>query len=176
MQTRHLAALTKLEASSTIMKTSCKQIGLILLVSGFLALIANSVHPRKIPWVQDWSRHVEAKAAKRRIKVIPLSVALRKFQLAESVFIDARPPEEFEAGHIPGAISVPFQSMDEHFKTLGRLIDSGRELVLYCKNRECDDALLLATELQAMGAGSPVLYVDGFELWKKHGGAVEAAE
>ncbi|VGO21410.1 rhodanese-like domain-containing protein [Pontiella sulfatireligans] len=155
------------------MNPTLQRIGIILLVSGVLAVVANSVHPRKIPWVQDWSRHVEAKATKQKIKVIPLSVALEKFQTLESIFIDARSAEEFEQGHIPRAASIPFESLDEYFPILGGLIDSGRELILYCKTRECDDALMLAIELQKMGASNLVLYVDGFELWEKHGGEVE---
>jgi rhodanese-related sulfurtransferase len=158
------------------MKTTLQRIGIILLVSAHGAAVANSVHPRRISWVQDWSRHVESKAAKQKIRVIPLSVALEKFQSLEIVFIDARPMEEFALGHIPGAVSIPFQSLEEQFLTIGRLIDSGKELVVYCKNRECDDSLLLAIELQTMGCSNLVLYVDGFELWKKHGGAVGVAE
>jgi len=158
------------------MKTTVQRIGIILLVSGVVAAVANSVHPRRISWVQDWSRHVESKAAKQKIKVIPLSVAFEKVQSLEIAFIDARPMEEFALGHIPGAVSVPFQSLEEQFLTIGRLIDSGKELVVYCKNRECDDSLMLAIELQAMGCSNLVLYVDGFELWEKHGGAVVVAE
>jgi len=144
-----------------------------MLVSGFLALVANTVHPRKIPWVQDWSNLVEGKAREAGIKVVPLSVALNKHRMGQSVFIDARPAKEFAAGHISGAVSVPFQELDDHFFTLGQLVDAGKELVPYCKNRDCDDGLMLAKELQAMGAGNVVLYIDGFELWAKHGGAVE---
>jgi len=155
------------------MKTTLRQIGMILLVSGFCALAANLVHPRQIPWVQDWSRHVEAKARTQSIKVIPFSVALQKFQALESIFVDARQANEFSAGHISGAVSLPFQSLEDHFDVVSQLIDSGKELVVYCKNRECDDSLMLAIELQAMGAEDLVLYVDGFALWEKHDGAVE---
>jgi rhodanese-related sulfurtransferase len=150
-----------------------KRIGIILLISGTVAGVANSVHPRKIPWAQDWSRHVEDRAAKQSIKMIPLSVALVRHQENKSLFIDARPTDEFNQGHIPDARSIPFESLEEHFSVLVELIDSDRELAVYCKNRECDDAYLLAIELQAMGGSNLVLYVDGFELWEEHGGAVE---
>lgn len=158
------------------MKSTVQRIGTILLISGVVAVVANSVHPRRIPWVQDWSVHVEAKAAKQKIKVIPLSVALKKFQALEVVFVDARPADEFAQGHIPGAVSIPFQSLEDQFPAIGDLIDSGEELVVYCKNRDCDDSLMLAIELQSMGCSNLILYVDGFELWEKHGGAVEAGE
>lgn len=156
------------------MRAILKRVGIMLLLSGVVALVANSVHPQKIPWIQSWSNHVEAKARKAGIKVVPLSVALQKFQSLENiVFIDARPAEEFEAGHISGAVSLPFQSLEEKFPTIGNLLDSGKELIVYCKNRECDDALMLATELQAMGAENLTLYIDGFEVWQNYGGAVE---
>jgi rhodanese-related sulfurtransferase len=157
------------------MTVTLKRIGIILLVCGMVAVIANSVHPRNIPWVQNWSNHIEAKAKRNGIKVIPLSVALRKFQSLEDVaFIDARSVEEFEAGHIAGAVSVPFQSLEEQFPMIGSLIDSGQELIVYCKNRECDDSLMLAFELKAMGAENLMLYIDGFEIWHKYGGTSEA--
>jgi rhodanese-related sulfurtransferase len=155
------------------MKAIAKQIGAILFIGGVAALLANTVHPRRIPWVQDWSIHAEAKARQAGVKVVPLSVALQKFQEGQAVFIDARPAKEFREGRIPGAVSVPFQNLDDHFLVLGELVDSGKELVLYCKSRGCDDGLMLAKELQAMGATKLVLYIDGFELWEKHGGAVE---
>ncbi|HEY5653173.1 MAG TPA: rhodanese-like domain-containing protein [Pontiella sp.] len=150
-----------------------ERIGIILLVSGVAALVSNSVHPNRIPWVQSWSHYVEARAAKQEIKVIPLSVALEKFQSGRSRFIDARSPDRFSDGHIPGALSIPFESFADHFERVGELIDSGRELIVYCQSRDCDDSLMLAAELKSMGAKNLVLYVDGFELWKKHGGEVE---
>jgi rhodanese-related sulfurtransferase len=155
------------------MKTIVKQIGILLLISGVAAVVANSVHPRKIPCVQDWSQYVEAKAAQQKIKVIPLSVALDKFQSGTSSFVDARSRKEFSEAHIPGAVSIPVDTLEESFPLIIELLDSGRELVVYCKNRDCDDSLVLAVELQAMGASNLVLYVDGFELWEEHGGAIE---
>ncbi len=155
------------------MRITLQRIAIILLAGGVLAVAMNLVHPQRIPWVQDWSRYVESRAAQQKIPVIPLSVALKKFQSSEVVFVDARPAEEFAEGHVSGAVSIPFQSLEDFFPTLGNLADSKKELVVYCSNRECDDGLLLATELQSMGAERLLLFVDGFDLWKKYGGEVE---
>jgi rhodanese-related sulfurtransferase len=157
------------------MKTTAKQIGIILLASAVVAVVANRLHPQRIPWVQDWSRQVEAQAVKQDIKVIPLTVALGKLRSGESIFVDARSGDHFAQGHIPGAVSVPFDRFDELFSVLVDLIDSGRELVVYCRNRECDDALLLAIELRAMGCSNAVLYIDGFDFWKEHGGVTSSS-
>ena len=150
------------------MKTTLKQIGMILLVSGFFALIANSVHPRKIPWVQQWSNLVEGKAREQGIQVISLSTVLQTFKSGQAVFIDARSAGEYEEGHIPNAVSVPFHMLDEKFPVLVELLDTQSELVVYCSNRDCDDALLLATELQAMGAEHLSIFIDGYEVWKNY--------
>ncbi|QBG48640.1 rhodanese-like domain-containing protein [Verrucomicrobia bacterium S94] len=155
------------------MKTTLKQIGWILLMSGFLAFAANSVHPRKLPWVQNWSDQVEAKAKKAGLRVIPFSTALKKFRFSEALFIDARLRKTFEERHIPGALSIPFESLEDQFSAIGDLLDSGNELIVYCTNRNCDDALLLAIELKAMGAEDLSLFIDGFEVWETYGGSVE---
>ena len=108
------------------------RIGTILHLSGVVAVVANLVHPNKIPWVQEWSARVEGQAKAKNIRMIPFSVALEKFHDEESVFIDARPSGEYEHGHVPGAVSIPFDGMDEWFEQIGALIDSGRELIVYC--------------------------------------------
>jgi rhodanese-related sulfurtransferase len=158
------------------MKPTSKHILIILFASGLAALVANSIHPRRVPWVQDWSYHVETRAAARQIKVVPLSVALGYAQSPGHVFIDARSEEEYREGHISDAFSIPVQFLEEKFSSIVDLVDSGKTLVVYCKNRDCDDALLVASELQAIGCSKLVLYVDGFELWEKHGGPVEVFE
>jgi rhodanese-related sulfurtransferase len=154
------------------MKATAKQIGYILLTSAALSAGVNAVRPRSIPWVQDWSRQVEELAVQQNINVSPLPVALGKHRSGESIFVDARSADHFAQGHISGAVSVPFDQFEDCFSVVIDLIDSGRELVVYCRNRECDDALMLAAELQALGASNLMLYVDGIELWEEHGGPI----
>ena len=113
------------------MKATAKQIGYILLASAALAAGVNVMHPRRIPWVRDWSGQVEAQAAKQDIKVIPLTVALERLRSGESLFVDARSADHFAQGHISGAVSLPFEQFDELFPVIVDLIDSGRELVVY---------------------------------------------
>lgn len=152
-----------------------KIIGLVV-ISALLAAVANTIHPRRIPWVQAWRYHVEAQAREAGIKTIPLSVAIDLFKNQQARFIDARTTDEFAAGHIPGAISIPVETMDEAFMQLFEQFDFERRFIVYCKNRDCDDALLVAKELQAMGTTNLMLYVDGFKVWKTHDGEIEVAE
>ena len=59
---------------------------------------------------------------------------LRRLVKAGSVTVlDVRPPEEFVAGHIPGARSVPIAKLKRRLRELPR----GREVVAYCRGPYC---------------------------------------
>jgi rhodanese-related sulfurtransferase/biotin operon repressor len=44
--------------------------------------------------------------------------------------VDVRPANEFEAGHIPGAMNIPLQQLEQN---LG-LLDQAQQVVVYCRN------------------------------------------
>lgn len=150
-------------------KTILIQILAIMVVGGLVGGLANLLHSNGIPWVQDWGNYVEAKAAEEGIEVIPLSMAHTIHQADSYLFVDARSAEEYGQGHILKAISLPFETLDEQFDALDLILSSEVPVVVYCRNRECDDALLLAVELKEMGKTNLLYYVDGFELWEEAG-------
>lgn len=64
--------------------------------------------------------------------------AISQTQLMESLasgqapaLIDVRTPEEFQSGHIPGAVNIPLQSFPRRLSELAAYQD--REVVLYCE-------------------------------------------
>lgn len=61
--------------------------------------------------------------------------------------IDVRPNEEFSAGHIPGALSVPLESAEEHFASL----PAEQEIVAYCRGPNCILSFEAVAALQARG-------------------------
>lgn len=73
--------------------------------------------------------------------------------------LDVRPAEEFRAGHIPGAISLP---LDELERRLGEL-ERAREVVAYCRGPYC----VLAIE------AVDVLRKHGFSAVRSEGGVLE---
>jgi rhodanese-related sulfurtransferase len=82
---------------------------------------------------------------------------------------DVRPPAEFAAGHVPGAVSVP---PSEVRRRLGDLRD-GAEVVAYCRGPFCvfaDDAV---RELTRHGRAARRLE-DGFPEWRRAGLPVAA--
>jgi rhodanese-related sulfurtransferase/DNA-binding transcriptional ArsR family regulator len=57
----------------------------------------------------------------------------RKVKDGEVTVLDVRPPEEFAAGHIPGALSVPLPELAKRLSELPRR----REVVAYCRGPYC---------------------------------------
>lgn len=155
-------------------RSTIKQVLLILLIGGLLAGAVNLVHPRRIPWVQAWDSYVEARAMQAGVEVIPLGLALSIHQAGAHLFVDARSTMEYGKGHVPAAVSLPFEDLDNQLQALDQILSSEAPVVVYCTNRECDDALLLAMELRDMGKSNLLYYVDGFELWEESGCPVEA--
>jgi len=88
-------------------------------------------------------------------------------ELGEVVVIDVRAAEDFRAGHIPGAISLPQEEWND-FSSLQR----ERTNVIYCYSQVCHLAATAALGFTA--AGFPVKELEGgFEGWKQNGLPVE---
>jgi rhodanese-related sulfurtransferase len=84
------------------------------------------------------------------------------------VIIDVRPRAEFDAGHIPGAISIPPDRLDDLLDTL----PPDRDVIAYCRGPYCvyaDDAV---RQLRRRGRHALRLE-DGLPEWRHAGGRVE---
>ena len=93
---------------------------------------------------------------------------LVRLRAGDVVVVDVRPASEYAAGHLPGAVNVPPDELDERLAAL----PADQEVVAYCRGPYCvyaDDAVRL---LQA--AGRPALrLVDGLPEWRAAGLPVE---
>jgi rhodanese-related sulfurtransferase len=85
-----------------------------------------------------------------------------------AVLVDVRPAEEFLAGHIPGAISMPI----EDFARRSVRLPARREVIAYCRGPYCVMAYDAVARLRARGRRARRL-VDGFPEWRAAGLPVE---
>lgn len=85
--------------------------------------------------------------------------------------LDVRPPEEYAAGHVPGARNIPLAELEERLSELPK----GAEVIAYCRGPYCVLAFEAVAALRAKGIKARRLE-DGFPEWKAAGLAVEAAE
>ncbi len=82
----------------------------------------------------------------------------------EALILDVRPPEEYEAGHISGAINVPLETLSRHLINFPRR----KEVVAYCRGPYCMLAVEAVKRLRKRGYRARRLE-DGFPEWKSEG-------
>jgi rhodanese-related sulfurtransferase len=146
----------------------------ILIVASICGAAANLVSPRRIPWTEDWSHYIEARAMKERITLVTPKQVERILDTGTHVFLDARPPADYVTGHLPSAVSLPFQSVDDDMARVQALLTPAQPIVTYCSGEDCDESFLLTLYLRRQGFTNVVLFAGGYAAWKAGGHPVEA--
>jgi len=92
----------------------------------------------------------------------PMEISYQMEQGEDLTLIDVRDEEDFEKGHLPGAIHVP----EAQWKTPLGLRKNAMNIV-YCYSQTCHRAAKVAMEFADQGY--PVMEMDGgFEAWKEN--------
>ena len=85
--------------------------------------------------------------------------------------LDVRPSEEYEVGHIPGALNVPLDEIEQHMANLPR----EQEIIAYCRGEYCVLAFEAVAALREKGFSARRLE-EGYPEWKAAGLPVEGIE
>jgi rhodanese-related sulfurtransferase len=93
---------------------------------------------------------------------------LRRARARDVVVLDVRPPEEYAAGHIAGASSMPLAEIERHLRRLPR----GKQIVAYCRGPYCFFAAEAVRLLRKRGIAA-VRLKEGFPEWREAGFPVE---
>lgn len=97
---------------------------------------------------------------------------LRRVRSGAVTVLDVRPAEEYRAGHIPGALSVPLDELKRCLKGLPK----DREIVAYCRGPYCVMAIEAVKTLRRRGYQAQRLEL-GVPDWRERGWRVtEGAE
>ncbi len=105
-------------------------------------------------------------AARARIREIPLEQATHAVQQADYV-LDVREADEYAAGHLPGAISMPRGVLEFRLGSSPELEARDRSFVLYCKTS--GRAALAALAMHEMGYVDVGSIAGGFDAWAAAG-------
>ncbi len=89
---------------------------------------------------------------------------LQRVRTNEVVVLDVRPQDEYLAGHLPGAISVPLNDLEARLSEL----PAEREIVAYCRGPYCVLALQAVRILGAHGFRARRLD-EGLPEWRARG-------
>ena len=99
---------------------------------------------------------------------VSMQELLKRARSADVVILDTRPANEYEAGHIAGALSVPVADLRRRLKELPK----DKEYVAYCRGPYCVYADQAVELLQAKGRRAQRL-LEGFPEWRAAGLPIE---
>jgi rhodanese-related sulfurtransferase len=86
----------------------------------------------------------------------------------EFVLVDALAPMVYAHSHLPGAINLPPLGLDAEI-VARRIPDRDIEIIVYCTSAECDDSVVTAERLRALGYSNVRRYAGGKNEWRDVG-------
>jgi len=148
-----------------------------LVLFGILfGIAANALSPRGIPWVGDFSRGAAlANRSEEELKELPPVVELADVQTAVAAgdsllaILDARLPEDYVAGHLPGALHLSVDNLDEFYAPLKAKLERMNRIIVYCDGGDCELSHDLAEALKSYGHKRVQLFAGGIAAWTEAG-------
>jgi len=105
---------------------------------------------------------------KDSLEPVPAAQLLERVRDGLVTVLDVRPPEEYAAGHLPGAINIPLEDLEQRLDEL----DPDQEIVAYCRGPHCVLAFDAVSRLRQKGVKARRLE-GGLPEWQLEGLPVE---
>ena len=144
---------------------------LVLVLAGLaLSIGVNAVRPDGIPLVRPTAEELV-----RQEGIHPVHLDTARILLADSrvLFLDARPPNVYKRGRIPGAVNFPDMEFQDRIAAFRDSVPLDRPLVAYCDGIECRASEELAKALSGVGYKYIHLFFGGWVEWRDAGEAIE---
>jgi rhodanese-related sulfurtransferase/DNA-binding transcriptional ArsR family regulator len=106
---------------------------------------------------------------RQALEAVPADELLVRAKKGLVTVLDVRPPEEYAAGHVRGAINVPMDKLEGYLAKLPKRL----EIVAYCRGPYCLMSFEAVALLRKRGWKARRLE-DGFPEWKAAGLPVES--
>ncbi len=108
---------------------------------------------------------------KKGMEPIDRNALIERIKNEEVTILDVRPPEEFMAGHISGALSVPLKQLEFMLAKLPK----NKEIVAYCRGPYCVLSVEAVELLNEKGYHA-VRLEEGVQDWRAMGLSVASGE
>ena len=103
------------------------------------------------------------------ISEIDSTHARERIESGEPVVVDVREQDEWDEGHIPGAVHIPRGHLESRIERLAP--DAARPVVVYCS--QGNRSVFAAKTLEELGYEDVVSLAGGFTDWKRNGFPVQ---
>ena len=179
-------------------KASLRQAGGLFVFASFFAVLFNafyvdgielkfkpkvghSWHPTEAPNYPGLSSSSQTPSIKKNTPIAPQGESVffprlslmgvkERFDKKSCIILDARKPEEYQEGHIPGALNF-YGNEPEKFApiVMPQIPDKNREIIAYCHGGDCDLSLQTAKALKEAGYTHVEIFTGGWPDWQKAG-------
>src|SRR5947207_4207321 len=107
--------------------------------------------------------------ARAEISELDASRTRELIEGGEPIVVDVREQDEWDEGHIPGAVHIPRGHLESRIEAAAT--DRSQPILLYCSGG--NRSAFAAKTLQELGYDEPVSLAGGFTDWKRNGFPVE---
>jgi rhodanese-related sulfurtransferase len=110
------------------------------------------------------------------VSFIMLPEAEGLFSMNEAQFIDSRNVEAYKAGHIAGAVNIPYEEKSDTSLLAELSIPKEKILVIYCDGSECQSSVGLSRFLHEQGFTDIRVFFGGWKEWQMEGLPTEISD
>jgi len=156
------------------MKRSLLQSIGIIIISGALGIGVNAFRAEGIPLMERWQEKVLNEQLTGGLPAVSLKQVKEAYKSGDVLLVDARNPEFFEQGHIPGAVSLPVREFDSVFPRLEEQLRAAPRVITYCDGASCELSVELTEKLLFAGLEYIEIFTGGIQQWQGAGQPVVA--
>jgi len=157
-------------------KRALRQVPSLIVLAALMAIGVNQFRPDGIPLIGEWSAEARFSDAAGDSLVISLARAQQLFKRDTTLFLDARPHNQFVEGHIQGALSLPWHDVDAHIVDLFDRLAHAETIITYCDGESCHLSHELALFLKDMTPADVHVLVNGWAVWRQAGLPTQTGE
>ena len=148
------------------------QVVAVIAFSVVIAVIVNGAREVSLPLIMPFQPEYHCSSGMEAGPVLTPEAALASFGKAGTVFVDARPGEDYEKGHIQGAVNIPYSFLEPLPEDAMNRLKTYRIVVVYCNTREGQRSKLMAGEIYRSGIKDAFYLEGGLLAWTRAGGSV----
>ncbi len=152
-------------AAGSFRRRALLQAAFILILSAAFAWCVNALRPEPLPLTENWSPASRLELENGEILTISLEEAEEAFANGAAFFADARSTEAYLAGHILGAVNLPWDQFDILFEPVMGPIPLDALIITYCDGETCGLGIELARALRGQGYENVRVLINGWSLW-----------
>ena len=107
------------------------------------------------------------------LEIDDVKTAKQIYDSGTALFLDVRSREDYDDGHIKGAVSFPVGRFDAFIDAFKDQYSTDSIIITYCLGRTCDDGHELAQLLFEQGYTTVSVFIDGYPGWEAEGYPIE---